>query len=188
MKTIAKRLIAAFFILTALAFVADAQKKKVKKTTPQKVNVNNNLCPGANGLTETEIDGILDAHNKARADVGLSTKLKWSCKLADYARAWAKRGIFEHRSGALYGENIFGSADTSLSPTSGVLGWLGEKSFWNNSTATCQAGKICTHYTQIVWKSTTEIGCAINRDAPGTWKLFFVCNYNPAGNGGGKAY
>jgi uncharacterized protein YkwD len=185
MKTVTKQLISAVFILASLAFAADAQK--VKKNKPQKVKTSSNVCPGANNLTETEINGILDAHNKARADVGLP-KLKWNCKLADYAQQWAKRGIFEHRTSSLYGENIFASPDTNATPVSGVQLWMTEKSFWNNSTAVCQNGKTCTHYTQIVWKNTGEIGCGINRNASGSWKLIFVCNYSPAGNSPGKAY
>jgi hypothetical protein len=37
------------------------------------------------------------------------------------------------------------------------------------------------HYTQMVWKTTTEIGCAVakRKDIPG---YVVVCRYNPAGN------
>jgi uncharacterized protein YkwD len=177
MKIITKQLVFASFLMLALVFAANAQK--VKK--------NNNRCPGTNGLTETEISAILEAHNKIRTDVGLS-KFTWNCKLANLAQEWATRGKFEHRSNPNYGENIFVSTETNISPTDGVQTWLTEKSFWNNSAGTCQAGKTCVHYTQMVWRKTTEIGCGINRNASGKWKLLFVCNYNPMGNLAGKAY
>jgi pathogenesis-related protein 1 len=63
-----------------------------------------------------------------------------------------------------------------------------EKASWNNKTASCAAGKTCTHYTQIVWKKTASIGCGINRNALGKWKVLLVCNYNPAGNGPGPPF
>lgn len=48
------------------------------------------------------------------------------------------------------------------------------------------------HFSQIVWKSTTQVGCATvmcdslgNIDASRSLP-FTVCNYNPAGNTGGE--
>ena len=38
---------------------------------------------------------------------------------------------------------------------------------------------MCGHYTQIVWKTTTEFGCAKSIcEGNVTW----VCNYNPPSN------
>ncbi len=144
-------------------------------------------CSGANGLTEAEITALLDAQNKIRADVGLP-KFEWNCELADYAQEWATRGKFEHRPDDDYGENLYVSSDAGISPVSGVQSWLTEKAFWNNNSGVCQTGKICGHYTQIVWRKTTEVGCGINRNASVEWKVLLVCNYNPAGNVGGKPY
>lgn len=177
MKITKKQLIFTSLLMLALVFAANAQK--VKK--------NSNRCPGTNGLQEAEITALLDAHNKIRADVGLS-KLKWNCRLADLAQEWATRGKFEHRANPVYGENLFVSSETNVLAAESVQTWLMEKSFWNNSAGTCQTGKTCVHYTQMVWKSTTEIGCGINRKASGKWKLLLVCNYNPMGNYAGKAY
>lgn len=177
MKITRKQLIFISFLMLATVFAANAQK--VKKTS--------NRCPGTNGLQEAEIAAILDAHNKIRADVGLS-KLKWNCKLANLAQEWATRGKFEHRANPVYGENLFVASESDVPAADGVQGWLMEKSFWNNSAGTCQTGKTCVHYTQMVWRATTEVGCGINRNASGTWKVILVCNYNPMGNYTGKAY
>ena len=35
------------------------------------------------------------------------------------------------------------------------------------------------HYTQIVWPSTTEVGCAVASSATTD---YFVCRYSPTGN------
>lgn len=44
------------------------------------------------------------------------------------------------------------------------------------------------HFTQIVWKATTSVGCYTTdctqsglQNAPGTLPFFTVCNYGPAG-------
>jgi len=35
------------------------------------------------------------------------------------------------------------------------------------------------HYTQVIWKNTTEVGCGVARSNQGE---IWVCNYNPPGN------
>lgn len=42
-----------------------------------------------------------------------------------------------------------------------------------------------SHLTQMVWKATTELGCALamcDGIFDGTDGSFYVCEYNPAGN------
>lgn len=161
-------------------------------TSPASTN-SSPVCPGSK-LTQAEIKSILKQHNDARAAVGV-LPLTWNCDLANYAQKWANRGIFEHSDseqlsgiipGIQAGENL--AADTEPNAPPDVQGWLDEGQFWNNQTATCKEGEICGHYTQIVWRTTTQIGCGINRKTPGEYKQFFVCNYSPGGNEPGPAY
>ncbi len=174
-KMITKQLICAVFIMLWLVFVVNAQAKKVETK-----------CYSATELTETEISEILEVHNKARADVDLPP-LTWNWKLAVMAQGWVNRGVFEHSPKSNFGENIAAhSANTS--PIVSIKSWLLEKSFWDNTAAKCQTGKSCYHYTQVVWKSTTAVGCGINRNASGKMKMLLVCNYDPAGNFAGPAY
>ena len=35
--------------------------------------------------------------------------------------------------------------------------WYDEKEFWNFASGTCQKGKVCGHFTQQVWQSTTHV-------------------------------
>ena len=67
--------------------------------------------------------------------------------------------------------------------------WASEAVDYNYATNTCAAGKVCGHYTQIVWRSTTGVGCAMQYctvNSPGgaafpNW-YFTVCDYSPPGN------
>ncbi|MEP2023182.1 CAP domain-containing protein, partial [Reichenbachiella sp.] len=60
-----------------------------------------------------------------------------------------------------------------------VDSWGAEKQNYDYKKNKCETGKICGHYTQIVWKNTTEIGCAKTLcDGSVIW----ICNYNPPGN------
>jgi pathogenesis-related protein 1 len=185
-----KNLLSVLLVMLALAVAASAQKLKPKPAPKPKPPVTKTApapCPGANGLTQAEINTILDEHNRIRAGVGLG-KLTWSCSLAGTAQAWAKNGVFQHRSDVEFGENMFVSTNPSTPAAAATENWEKEKANWTNATGVCARGKVCTHYTQIVWRATTQIGCGINRDARGDWKLLMVCNYTPAGNTGGKAY
>lgn len=160
---------------------ASFAQKRIKQV-PTRVVKN---CP-ASGLTDAEVADILAAHNKQRLKVN-TPPLRWDCTLGAAAAAWAAKGTFGH-SDTSFGENIFVSARSDDKVTVAVDKWEDEEHHWNNKTATCESGKICTHYTQLVWRSTTKIGCAINRQASGKWKLLLVCNYDPAALGNAPAY
>ncbi|KAI3844566.1 hypothetical protein MKX03_033641 [Papaver bracteatum] len=57
------------------------------------------------------------------------------------------------------GENIYWGSGTSWEPTDAVNAWAGEEKFYSYASNTCQAGKECGPYTQIVWRNTRRIGC-----------------------------
>jgi pathogenesis-related protein 1 len=87
------------------------------------------------------------------------------------------------------GENIAAGAPTQ-SISGAVTSWLNEAPNYNHATNTCAAGQVCGHYTQIVWKATTGVGCAhvsCTTNSPfgtfsgGKWD-FSVCDFNPPGN------
>jgi hypothetical protein len=87
------------------------------------------------------------------------------------------------------GENIAWGAPTESIATA-VQSWLSEQSFYDHATNTCSSTTPgCGHYTQIVWKTTTGVGCAhvsctnANASLGGATRWdFSVCDYSPPGN------
>lgn len=152
---------------------------------------------GQRGLTHTErFTGMLYAHNKIRAKHNVPP-LTWSKKLEDYSMQWAKqlsqnnKCDMYHRSGTPpFGENLYrstaivwGDGKREINPVTikeVVKAWTDEEKWYNYKTNSCQPGALCGHYTQAVWKTTTEVGCAMQvcGDKSQTW----VCSYNPPGN------
>ncbi|KAG9087399.1 kinesin motor protein cin8 [Ceratobasidium sp. 370] len=129
-----------------------------------------------------DIAAYLDPHNAARAAHG-AAPLTWSDELAAAAQRWANGCVFEHSGGKLgpYGENLAaGSGD--YSPQSGVKAWVDEAPEYSSSSP------VPSHFTQVVWKATSQVGCAVascnlaNFDKQFWPVKFHVCEYSSAGN------
>jgi len=137
-------------------------------------------------------------HNQARANVNPvpSTPLpsmSWDATVAAAAQTWADQCNFTHNT-AGYGQNLYASAGGGPpSPTAVVSSWVSEVSAYNYSANTCSG--TCGHYTQVVWRSSTLLGCGIKSCSTNTpfgaqfpnWYIV-VCNYSPAGNNGSRPY
>jgi pathogenesis-related protein 1 len=151
---------------------------------------------------KVEPAAIIAAHNKFRAEVGVTKKLTYSKTLAKSAQAWAinlKRTnackMRHSEPNSKYGENLFwGSAVTwtdgrkelqKVSSKQVVEDWGSEKSDYDYASNTCADGKMCGHYTQIVWRATTKVGCGV-AVCEDTQEQVWVCQYKPAGNWLGK--
>ncbi|KAF3386698.1 Cell wall protein PRY3 [Penicillium rolfsii] len=81
--------------------------------------------------------------------------LVWNDTLAKYSSKWAETCIWKHSDGP-YGENLaFGFPNAS----STVEAWGNEREYYNFDRPTGFTEKT-GHFTQLVWKSTTEVGCA----------------------------
>uniref|UniRef100_A0A7N0V410 SCP domain-containing protein n=1 Tax=Kalanchoe fedtschenkoi TaxID=63787 RepID=A0A7N0V410_KALFE len=123
---------------------------------------------------------LLDAHNAARAELGIQP-IKWDRNVTRYARRYANTRRADcglvHSNGP-YGENIAMSTG-DLSGVEAVKLWAGEKAYYDASSNSCIRGE-CLHYTQVVWANSTRLGCAkVRCDNGGT---FITCNYDPPGN------
>lgn len=137
-------------------------------------------------LTPEQKQEFINAHNKWRSDVG-SPKIAWSYKLEEYAARWAtqlgKKGCkMKHRPNNKYGENLYWSSGLKLSPTLVVNDWGTEIKDYKDEVFGESKGEV-GHYTQIVWRTTREFGCAVYQCGN---EILVVCNYYPSGNWIGK--
>jgi len=150
-----------------------------------------------------EMKAVLKLHNVYRCMHGVQD-LTWDEKLADNAAVWAENGVFEHSkmpsrviNGTQCGENLaFGSP--TMTGWKATSGWYKEIEFTKpygtaeNSHDTTVRGQMIGHYTQIVWKWTTTLGCAKGRttlqgpDGRSHDGDFWVCQYGEMGNFKGK--
>ena len=123
---------------------------------------------------------MLSSHNAVRAKVGVPA-LVWSEDLARVAQEWANTLIaerrFDHRPKSKYGENLFRIDGARTTPQKVVEQWASEAANFNYKANRCKGE--CGHYTQIVWRSTREVGCAVAR---GGAREVWVCEYAPPGN------
>ncbi len=144
---------------------------------------------GATNWSASFDQRILEAHNRERLGLGL-TPLSWSPALAESAQRWAGYLATSHRFEhapenpmAPEGENIWAGTKGYYAPEARVSAWIREKKFFrtgifpNNSTT----GKVedVGHYTQVVWRATTKVGCA---NASNGAEDILVCRYSEAGN------
>jgi uncharacterized protein YkwD len=126
---------------------------------------------------------LLGAHNAYRAGLGLPP-LRWSNRLAVNAQHWAVHlaeiGRLEH-SGS--GQNLAMATSGSQSLTQLVDLWGSERAYFTNGyfPAISTTGNWVNvgHYSQMVWKTTTEVGCGF---AESYGRDVLVCDYNPPGN------
>jgi hypothetical protein len=115
--------------------------------------------------------------------------LTWDTGAATVAASWAANCVYMHNANrGNYGENIYASTNAAT-PTDAITLWAAEAADYTYATNTCAAGKACGHYTQIVWRGSTAVGCAsalCHTGSPftgfGTDWTFFVCDYSPPGN------
>jgi uncharacterized protein YkwD len=169
------------FILSILLLTACQKEPKLVKKNPDK-----------NVTTPTILyNEALIIHNKLRllhfnAPLTYDKSVeKAAQKHADYL---AKNGSFHHDTHNLehkYGENLYAFSSTKKPNLSKIIKkWYSERTHYNYKTRSCKAGKICGHYTQIVWKSSKLLGCASAKYRQGRFKNGYVtvCKYYPYGN------
>ena len=134
---------------------------------------------------------MLAAHNDERAARGLGP-LAWSEELVSEAAASATRLASEADPIAAHGksiggkprgENLWTGTRGAFSFTAMAGGWLEERAFYVDGVVPniSSSGNWADvgHYAQMIWKTTSQLGCAIASSAT---EDLLVCRYDPPGN------
>ena len=151
-------------------------------------------------VTNAEVGAAVALHNCARRTVVPPAAtpiepLTWSASIATMAQNYSNQCHYAHSGTSGYGENIYAAAGFTPTMDDAVAAWAQEQSYYNYATNTCSSGKVCGHYTQVVWDTTAQVGCGktyCTQNSPfgssfPNWYLV-VCNYSPAGNDGSRPY
>lgn len=129
---------------------------------------------------------VLAYHNYVR-DIHGAPALAWDQTLADYAQSYADYLAsdvtcpFAH-SGGSYGENLAIGYNSVLSS---MEAWYNEVADYDFVAA--EFVQAASHFTQMVWKDTTSVGCGFAQCSPDSTSpyasgYYLVCEYNPRGN------
>lgn len=75
---------------------------------------------------------------------------RWDEELAAFAKAYAQECVWGHnKERGRRGENLFAITDEGMDVPLAVEEWYLEREHYNLSTATCDPGQMCGHYTQV---------------------------------------
>ncbi|KAJ8249221.1 hypothetical protein GJAV_G00232480 [Gymnothorax javanicus] len=160
-------------------------------------------------IQRSDREEVLQLHNKLRGEVqppaANMEHMEWDEDLEASAESWAQGCKWEHGPEKLLpsiGQNLAVHFGRYRSPASHVQAWYDEvKHYTYPYPEDCNpwcpdrcSGPVCTHYTQLVWATTTRVGCAVHicpkMDVWGEiWEnsVYLVCNYSPKGNWIGEA-
>lgn len=137
---------------------------------------------------------LLAAHNLERLRMGVAP-LRWDPSLAaaaaSYGPVLARLGRLKHspranRPGQL--ENLWMGTRGAFRPEQMVGNWIAEKAYFRPGATFPYVSRTgnwsdVAHYTQVVWRGTTHVGCAIYPS--GRWD-YLICRYSPPGNIDGR--
>ncbi|XP_043113550.1 Golgi-associated plant pathogenesis-related protein 1 [Puntigrus tetrazona] len=125
---------------------------------------------------------FLEAHNQYRKQ-HQAPELTYSAELCSAAQTWADHLLSIKSLGhsdTENGENVFYSFSSAKKTPKGneaVDSWYSEIKDYKFSSPGHQQNT--GHFTQVVWKSSTELGVGLATDGN---KVFVVGQYKPAGN------
>jgi uncharacterized protein YkwD len=122
---------------------------------------------------------MLALHN-AKRRAHCAPDLIWSSGLAAAAQSWANRCELTHAPRSVnpnQGENLARGPGKLGEAAFLFGGWYDEVRQYNFAAPGFQKGT--GHFTQIVWRGTREVGCAV---ASCNERKYWVCRYSPQGN------
>jgi pathogenesis-related protein 1 len=153
-------------------------------------------------LTTDEINKLLMLMNTERQSVGANavnmSLLQWNWDLASMAEAYAdtcpgavvqpsdeRQNLFNFS----YIGQIARGGPTMQTPDMFVSQILAQAQYYRYTTATCNTGAVCgrclrtcAQYTQLIWATTTDVGCAKKFCSDLPLKFYWICNFGEGGN------
>ena len=150
--------------------------------------------PVLQGATGAIAERLLASHNRERAAVG-APPLQWDPALAAHAASYGP--VLASLSALIHSpregrpgerENLAKAWHGTMTPEMLVDMWSRERELITPGSylfpATSRTGRWedIAHYTQMVWPTTTHVGCAIYSV---DWD-YLICRYSPPGNKDGK--
>jgi pathogenesis-related protein 1 len=135
---------------------------------------------------------LVPVPNENRSSLQI-VSLVWNSTLENYAASYAASqdksggscsGSLKH-SGGPYGENLYWywtSTGALATPAQAVNAWIAEKQYYSYKNNSCATGKVCGHYTQVVWAKTRRVGCFVRACTSNRGATYIICSYDPPGN------
>lgn len=135
--------------------------------------------PSYYALTPEQITDITNRHNGYRELHVDTPDLTWDDKLAADAEEFVAQ--YNCSSGSIYHSDLWWGENIAIGYTldGAVDAWYNEIRNWNYSHPVWNDN--IGHFSQVVWKDTKNLGCAI-RYCNSYWGSLLVCEYNPPGN------
>ncbi|KAM9665236.1 cysteine-rich secretory protein 2-like [Trichechus inunguis] len=136
---------------------------------------------------------ITNKHNDLRRMVNPSAsnmlKMTWNAEVAKNARNWANKCTLSHSppnqrqtsSFAHCGENLFMSSHPK-SWSDVIQSLYDEVKYFKYGFGSTRPNTTTDHYTQLVWATSHQVGCALAYCPQHPLRYYYVCQYCPAGN------
>ena len=155
--------------------------------------LSNNLRSLASYNWNSVYNELVARHNTYRSKhkAGKLTTLSSLTSLAQtVAKNNAAKGGLSHikqtLSGQPVGQNLYASGSSAgIGPTGNAIvdSWYKEINNYDFAKGASKNGGVIGHFTQVVWASTKQIGCACATGRYGSMQGFYICcDYYPAGN------
>lgn len=144
-------------------------------------------------LPPSMAERILDLHNRERAAVG-APPMVWDDKLAQSAASYGPTLASLRHLQHSPRDTRPGQRENLAMGSSGYYGYEAMTGFWIAEKRNFTPGQFpnvsrtgnwedVAHYTQMIWKGTTNVGCALQH---GGGLDYLICRYSPPGNADGK--
>ncbi|XP_016068137.1 PREDICTED: cysteine-rich secretory protein 3-like [Miniopterus natalensis] len=115
-------------------------------------------------------------------------KMTWSDEAARNAESWANMCTMTHSPSAKRhisstgcGENLFMSSNPR-SWSDAIQSLYDEVKDFKYGFGSTRPNAVTGHYTQLVWATSHQLGCALAHCPRSIYKYFYVCQYCPSGN------